>query len=228
MRITLMMFSLILMAVPLDSNDFLEISATHELKELVFNNKENSNLSLPSPEVLSLAIKGYTWLEAEGKIHHKKPLVVLDFSLPSTEKRIWVIDVESGEILFHDYVSHGKNSGDLYARSFSNSNSSYQSSLGFYLTAETYNGKHGYSLRLDGLEEGINDNARSRAIVIHGAEYANPDFIEKTGRLGRSLGCPALPQESAQTLINLIKENSCLFIYGDSPEYFQNSTVLKS
>ncbi len=216
-----------LMAAPLDPNDFLETSIISELDKLVFNNKENSNLSLPSSEVLSLAVKGYNQLEAEGKIPEKKPLVVLDFSLPSTEKRIWVIDVESGQILFHDYVSHGKNSGDLYARSFSNTNSSYQSSLGFYLTAETYFGKHGYSLRLDGLEVGINDNARNRAIVIHGAHYANPDFIEKTGRLGRSLGCPALPEESAKTLIDLIKENSCLFIYGESPDYFEKSTVLR-
>lgn len=146
--------------------------------------------------------------------------------MPSTEKRLWVIDVETGEILFNDFVSHGKNSGELYATSFSNLNSSYKSSLGFYQTAETYTGKHGYSLRLDGLESGINDNARNRAIVIHGAGYANPDFIEKTGRLGRSLGCPALPEDSAKALIDLIKEKSCLFIYANEFGYLNNSIVL--
>lgn len=198
-----------------------------KLGEMIISNDENKSLPLPSQEIIVLAIKGHHRLVERGVISKEKPLVVIDFSLPSTKKRLWVIDIETGSILFNDFVSHGRNSGDLYATSFSNQNSSYQSSLGFYLTAETYFGKHGYSLRLDGLETGINDNARERAIVIHGADYANPDFIDKTGRLGRSLGCPALPLESARGLIDLIKEKSCLFIYGNEPSYFQNSLVLQ-
>jgi hypothetical protein len=136
--------------------------------------------------------------------------------------------MDNGEILHHGYVSHGRNSGDLMAEKFSNISSSYMSSLGFYLTGETYQGKHGYSLRLDGLEKGFNDKARERAIVIHGAQYANENFIKQTGRLGRSLGCPALPQEIAGDIINLIKENSLLLIYGQDQDYLTKSTFLNS
>jgi hypothetical protein len=157
-----------------------------------------------------------------------KPLTVIDFSLPSTEKRMWIIDLQDGVILHHGYVSHGRNSGDLMAQKFSNKNSSYMSSLGFYLTAETYQGKHGYSLRLDGLEPGFNDNARERAIVIHGADYAREDFIKQTGRLGRSLGCPALPHEITVEIIDMIKDRSVLFIYGKDDNYLNQSQFLNA
>ncbi|EOZ96761.1 hypothetical protein A33Q_2071 [Indibacter alkaliphilus LW1] len=195
-----------------------------DLSVLIYQNGNNKNVPLPASELIQKALVGQSALVRQKALEPDRPLTIIDFSLPSTEKRLWVINTKTGLILFHDYVSHGRNSGDLYAKSFSNTNSSYKSSLGFYLTAETYHGKHGYSLRLDGLEKGINDKARERAIVIHGADYAKEEFIVQTGRLGRSLGCPALPNESASELIDIIKENSCIFIYAEDPEYFSNSS----
>lgn len=153
-------------------------------------------------------------------------LTVIDFNLPSTEKRMYVLDLTKKEVLYVTYVAHGKNSGDNFASSFSNKSGSYQSSLGFYRTAETYNGGNGYSLRLDGLEKGINDLARPRAVVIHGANYCSEEFIKSTGRLGRSFGCPALPQELNKPIINTIKEGSLIFVYADKPEYYSLSEVL--
>lgn len=153
-------------------------------------------------------------------------LTIIDFNLPSTEKRMYVLDLSKKEVLYVTHVAHGRNSGGNYATSFSNKSGSYQSSLGFYRTAETYNGGNGYSLRLDGLEEGINDLARPRAVVIHGADYANEEFIKSTGRLGRSFGCPALPQELNKPIINTIKDGSLIFIYADKPEYYAMTKVL--
>lgn len=154
-------------------------------------------------------------------------LTLIDFSLPSSEKRMYVLDMAKKEVLFVSYVSHGRNSGGNYATSFSNRDGSYQSSLGFYRTAGTYNGGNGYSLQLDGLEKGINDKARQRAIVIHGADYCSERMIRSTGRLGRSFGCPALPRELNKPIIDTIKGGSLLFIYADQPEYLANSEVLK-
>lgn len=195
---------------------------------LIYANPNNAAITLPEESILSLGISGHQKLVKENKIPEHKPLTVIDFSLPSSEKRMWIIDVTSGLVLHHGYVSHGRNSGDLMARHFSNVSSSYMSSLGFYLTAETYQGKHGYSLRLDGLEPGFNDKARERAIVIHGADYAKEEFIQATGRLGRSLGCPALPREEAKEVIDLIKENSLLFIYAKDARYLDESPILNT
>ena len=153
-------------------------------------------------------------------------LTIIDFNLPSTEKRMYVLDLSKKEVLYVTHVAHGRNSGGNYATSFSNKNGSYQSSLGFYRTAETYNGGNGYSLRLDGLEKGINDLARPRAVVIHGADYCNENFIKSTGRLGRSFGCPALPQELNKPIINTIKDGSLIFIYADKPEYHASTKLL--
>ena len=153
-------------------------------------------------------------------------LTIIDFNLPSTEKRMYVLDLSKKEVLYVTHVAHGRNSGGNFATSFSNKNGSYQSSLGFYRTAETYNGGNGYSLRLDGLEKGINDLARPRAVVIHGADYCNEDFIKSTGRLGRSYGCPALPQELNKPIINTIKDGSLIFIYADKPDYYASTKVL--
>ncbi|AWW31569.1 hypothetical protein DN752_16350 [Echinicola strongylocentroti] len=166
-----------------------------------------------SPKALEMGINGFLKLSAKGSVSPDKPLTIIDFSLPSSQKRLWTVDPITGKILHHTYVAHGRNSGGLMAKKFSNTHSSYMSSLGFYRTAETYSGKHGYSLRLDGIEKGVNDQARQRAIVIHGAEYANPEFIKKYGRLGRSLGCPALPMNQYKAIIDSIKEDGCLFIY---------------
>lgn len=157
----------------------------------------------------------------------KNPLLTLiDFNRPSTEKRMYVLDMAKKKVLFVTYVSHGRNSGENYATSFSNRNGSHQSSLGFYRTGGTYQGGNGYSLLLDGLEEGINDQARARAIVIHGADYCSEAVIRSSGRLGRSFGCPALPRELAKPIINTIKGGSLLFIYADQADYLAMSEVL--
>lgn len=177
-------------------------------------------LSPPSLPVLELALYGYTQLQDKLK---KPLLTVIDYSLPSTQKRLWIIDLSQQKILLHTVVAHGRNSGALLAEKFSNRPESYQSSLGFFQTGEAYQGKNGYSLRLDGLEAGINDQARARAIVIHGADYAKETVAATAGRLGRSLGCPAVPPDLSTVLIKLIKEGSLLFIYGKDPNYLRMS-----
>ncbi|MFN0048300.1 MAG: murein L,D-transpeptidase catalytic domain family protein [Cytophagales bacterium] len=154
-------------------------------------------------------------------------LCIADFEKPSSEKRLYVIDMQDSSLFHIDYVSHGRNSGELYAENFSNDIHSYQSSLGFYLISETYDGKHGLSIRLDGLDKGFNDRARQRAIVMHSADYAQPSFIDATGRLGRSLGCPALPSEGFSKLAPVIKDNSVLFIYFPQKEYLTQSVWLR-
>ena len=171
-------------------------------------------------EVFNTAVNGYRKME---RIKKKDILTIVDFSKPSTDKRFFVIDIFNRKLLYHCFVAHGKNSGDNFAVSFSNKTESLKSSLGFFMTAETYSGKHGYSLRLDGLEKNINDNARAREIVIHGADYVSQQFIDKHGRLGRSWGCPALPVEISREVIDKIANGSCLFIYGKDKSYFVNS-----
>jgi L,D-transpeptidase catalytic domain len=199
------------------------VSEVNEV-EILYNSLSENYAELPSKEVLELAMEGWEKLEDDLK---SPILTVIDFSLPSTEKRLWVIDPAKGLILHHTVVAHGRNSGELLAKTFSNQPESFQSSLGFYKTAETYQGKHGYSLRLDGLEKGFNDQARNRAIVIHGADYAKEEFAKTTGRLGRSLGCPALPPELSEKVIDLIKDGSLLFIYGNDQSYLQQSYLLQ-
>lgn len=188
--------------------------------QLLLEQLGQSHSQPPSLQVLEVALSGYTQLKDELK---NQVLTVIDFTLPSTQKRLWIIDMAQQKVLLHTVVAHGRNSGLLLAERFSNLPESYQSSLGFYKTAETYQGKHGYSLRLDGLEKGINDQARKRAIVIHGAAYASEQMAATGGRLGRSLGCPAVPEALAGNLIRLIKEGSLLFIYGKDPSYLQQS-----
>src|ERR687891_427896 len=152
----------------------------------------NSGLS---KQAFSYAMKGYNYLLSLGKIKNDKTISIIDFSLPSYAKRLFVIDVKKGEILFNTYVSHGRNSGKEMANEFSNEPESLKSSLGFYVTSNTYKGKHGYSLRLEGEEPGINDNAFARGIVMHSASYVNDRLIQKQGYIGRSEGCPAVPEK---------------------------------
>lgn len=174
-------------------------------------------------EVFNIAIIGYSQID---KIKKKNVITIIDFSKPSTEKRFFVIDLGDKKLLYKCFVAHGKNSGENFAKSFSNQSQSLKSCLGFFLTAETYIGKHGYSLKLDGLEKNINDNARSRDIVIHGAEYVGQQFIKKYGRLGRSWGCPALPLETSKEVIDKISNGSCMFIYGVDNYYKENSNFI--
>ena len=140
-------------------------------------------------------------------------LIIIDFSLPSTEKRFFVINPKTGELVFKTYVAHGQGSGTLYATAFSNKNGSHMSSLGFFKTAETYSGKHGHSLRLDGLQPGLNSAARERAVVIHQADYVSKAFIDQNGYLGRSWGCPALPSADYNRIIKEISNGTLLLIY---------------
>lgn len=199
-----------------------------ELLSAMILDKIEDRTPAPQQEVIEMAISGYLNLVGEGKIDKGTPLSIIDFSIPSSKERLWIFDLEEGKLLYHSLVSHGRNSGDLMAKKFSNINSSFMSSLGFYVTGETYQGKHGYSLRLDGVEKGFNDLARERAIVIHGADYANREFVKNTGRLGRSLGCPALPMNVYKEIINTIKEGSCLFIYGKDAEYLNKSSLINA
>ena len=173
--------------------------------------------------VFERAIAGYNRMGG----HDKDILTVIDFTKPSTEKRLFVIDLKLKKILFISYVAHGRNSGEKYATSFSNREGSFKSSLGFYKTENTYYGKNGYSLVLDGLERGINDKAKERAIVMHGATYADPSTIRSCGRLGRSLGCPALPLAVSKKIIDTIKGGTLLYIHGDDKTYASRSTFIK-
>ncbi len=179
-----------------------------------------------SHEAYSYALQGLENLEDAGVVSNDNIITVIDFSLPSYKKRLFVIDLSSGELLFNTYVSHGRNSGKDMAKRFSNRLNSFQSSPGFYITGNTYYGQHGYSLRLDGKEKGINDNALLRKIVIHSADYASNNSIKQLGYLGRSLGCPAVPQAVHKPLINTIKDGSCLFIYSPDTNYINQSELI--
>lgn len=153
----------------------------------------------------------------------KDKIVITDYSKPSTEKRFYVVDLEKKKLLYHTWVAHGKNSGENLATNFSNVQDSKKSSLGFFLTAETYQGKNGFSLRLDGIEKNINHNARKRNIVIHGADYVSQEFIHTEGRLGRSWGCPALPNTLSKEIIKNISGGRCLFVYAPDERYLSRS-----
>ena len=180
--------------------------------EKVFNNLHPNAFALPKLESFQKAMVGYYEMKKKG-FFKKDLLTLIDFSLSSNVKRLWVIDLSTNTIIMNSLVAHGRNTGDEFANSFSNSAESFKSSLGFYVTGEIYNGKHGKSLKLDGLEKGINDNARTRGIVMHAADYVSNFFIKAHNRLGRSQGCPALPAEFTSKIINKIKGKSCLYIY---------------
>lgn len=179
-------------------------------------------------EAFQLAYKGYTKLLQEGVVAKTDLLTIADFSKASSEKRLFVLDVAHEKILYNTLVAHGRNSGLKYATDFSNKPESNKSSLGFYLTLDTYYGGNGYSLKLQGLEKGINDKAYKRAIVIHGSNYANPSYASSNGFLGRSFGCPALPSKQAAPIINTIKNGSVLFIYHPTNKYVAASSLLNS
>jgi hypothetical protein len=187
-------------------------------EEVVYNSLNSNDFALPKLESFSEALKGFYLLKEKGLVR-RNILTLIDFSMSSNSKRLWVIDLTTNTILYNSLVAHGRNTGNEFATSFSNSAQSFKSSLGFYATGEIYSGKHGKSLRLDGLEKGINNNARDRAVVIHGAEYVSSSFIQNNKRLGRSLGCPALPMNLSSEIIQTIKDKSCLFIYYPSDSY---------
>jgi len=203
------------------------VSADENLAELqIYDSLQLEDLGL-SKKAFIEGVKGYNYLRAQGKLNNDNVLSIVDFSLPSTQKRLFIIDMDHFKLLFNTYVAHGRNSGKEFAEQFSNRPESNMSSLGFYITKTTYNGEHGLSLRLEGEEKGINDNAESRAIVIHCADYVSEKTIKALGYIGRSLGCPALPKKYTKPIIETIKDGSCLFVYGQSPNYLSKSEILQ-
>jgi hypothetical protein len=165
------------------------------------------------PQVLTLATRAADCARRQGLLDGFRHLAVIDYSKPSTEPRLWVFDVATGRLLFQELVAHGRNTGEHLAQRFSNVEGSKMSSLGLFQTTETYYGSNGYSLRLRGLDEGFNDNAMARAIVMHGAPYVSEAIAERLGRLGRSWGCPAVRSEVARTVIDTLKGGALLFAY---------------
>lgn len=195
-----------------------ELLSTIENTSLSLYKKCQLELSGLNPEVFKQALTGYLNFKSTGKIT-SSILSIADFSLPSKLPRLWIIDLESGELLMHTYVAHGRGSGLKEAMTFSDITNSNQSSLGFYLTGETYQGKHGRSLRLDGMDKGFNSNARSRGIVVHGASYVGEKILSIQDRMGVSQGCPAVDNELSDEIITLIKDRSTFYVYGNSGEY---------
>ena len=179
-------------------------------------------------KVLDLAARAMSCsLRQSGASPGNSTLSVIDYSRPSTERRLWVFDLKKTVLLYAEHVAHGRNSGENFANAFSNRESSHQSSLGLFATAETYNGGNGYSLRMDGLEPGVNDLARARAIVMHGAPYVDPVMAQRQGRLGRSFGCPAVRPAVANSVIDTLKEGQLVFAYYPDQQWLANSRFFR-
>jgi hypothetical protein len=202
-------------------------SIGNEAIESAYENMHLNELGL-SRQAFSYAMKGFNYLVQEGRIAKDNIISIVDFTLPSSRKRLFVIDLNDLRVLYNTYVAHGVNSGREYASQFSNKPESNKSSLGFYETKNTYLGGNGYSLRLEGLERGINDNANKRDIVIHGAGYVDESLIRAQGYIGRSWGCPALPEKLHRPIIDKIKNGSCLFIYSTDNDYLKKSKIINA
>ncbi len=178
--------------------------------------------------VLKHALVGYMYLKHTDGLDNPKYLTVIDFSKYCNDKRMWVIDMENQHVIFNEMVAHGARTGDEYPKYFSNSHGSNKSSLGFYTTGSTYWGSNRFSLKLNGLEKGINSNAFSRGIVIHGANYVGDNYLKYNRRIGRSYGCPAISQSVNKQLIETVKGGSCLFIFHPTNSYLENSDILNA
>jgi hypothetical protein len=177
-------------------------------------------------QVFRLAVIGYAHLKAEQLLSDKEIIVIIDYTKSANDRRFFVIDLSSQKILNQTLVAHGKHTGNKYAQHFSNEPRTQKSSLGFFITGETYYGTHGYSLKLDGVDSLYNDNARARQIVVHGAHYVSDAWAKKYGRIGRSWGCPALPEDVAQEVIDRIKGGCCMFAYYNDKDYLESSKYL--
>lgn len=204
-------------------------STTSYAKSSYSLNSEAQQLSKEAPQldkhVLKLALAAYKNASDKGAVK-KQVLTVIDYSLPSSKQRMWIFDVNHDRLLYNTYVAHGQNSGMNTPHHFSNKISSKQTSLGTYVTRDTYIGSKGLSLNLQGLEKGFNDNAYDRRVVIHGAWYVEPDFIKKSGRAGRSWGCPSIAQTLAKPVINTIKGGSVVFAYYPDQNYLSHSNYI--
>ncbi len=194
-----------------------------------YNRFDFTDKQVLSFEVFDRAMTGFNNLKEAGEIDKQTALLtVCDFSKSSNTKRLWVLNTQTGEVLFNALVAHGKNTGEEYAQNFSNRESSYQSSLGFYKTDLTYQGSNGYSLKLHGLDKGYNDAAFERAIVMHGANYVSEGFAKQHKRIGRSWGCPAVSAELAKPIIDTIKNGTVLFIYYPDQQYLDQTAWLNA
>lgn len=202
----------------------LKVSSVEAVASSLYDSLQLNELGL-NKDALVYAYEGQQKLEEEGVVKNPDVLTVCDFSQPSDKKRMYIIDVKNYKVLLNTYVAHGRNSGLEYAERFSNRLQSLQSSLGFYITKQTYLGKHGLSLKLAGLEKGFNDNAEARDVVVHGAPYIGEQRAD-AAYMGRSFGCPAVPQQVASKVINYIKDGTTLFIYHPSQQYLHGSTIL--
>lgn len=194
------------------------------LSEKVFNDLHLQQAGL-SEQTVDYAVKGYEKLVNSGMVDRSQYLTIVDLSQSSRNKRFYILDMKNDSLIWNTYVAHGKNSGVDMAKSFSNSLNSNKSSLGFYLTKSTYTGKHGLSLRIDGLENGFNNNAEARGVVVHGAAYVNAGRVN-SDYMGRSQGCPALPENEYAKVIDIIKDGSVVFVYGSDSNYLQSSELL--
>ena len=208
------------------TNTLVEATSAEAASNSLYDSLNLESLGLPR-EVMNMAYKGHQYLTSKGILGNSDVIAVCDFSQSSEKKRLYIIDATNYRVLLNTYVAHGKNSGLNYAERFSNNHESLQSSLGFYVTKGTYMGKHGLSLKLSGQEKGFNDNAESRAVVIHGAEYIGSSRLD-AAYMGRSFGCPAVPQKQSNTVINLLKNGTCLFIYHPTQKYLHGSKILNS
>jgi hypothetical protein len=187
---------------------------------------ETSELGTIETDVFDLALSAASCAVKSGAVKNPPTLTVIDYSRPSSEKRLWVFDLRSRELVYEELVAHGQGSGANLATEFSNDNESHQTSLGLFVTADTYVGKNGYSLRLDGLDRGVNDRARERAIVMHGAPYVSEAFVKANGRLGRSWGCPAVSDLVARKMIDTVKGGGLVFAYYPDAEWLKTSKFL--
>lgn len=178
--------------------------------------------------VLDLALGAASCAIQSGDVKGPRTLTVIDYSKPSSQERLWVFDLTTRELLYEELVAHGQGTGANVATKFSNDNESHQTSLGLFVTDTTYVGKNGYSLRLDGLDEGYNDRARDRAIVMHGAPYVSEAFVKANGRLGRSWGCPAVSDAVARQLIDRVKGGGLVFAYYPDAKFLKTSKYLGS
>jgi len=201
------------------------VSEEPGLKESLYGKLQLSQVGLKK-DVFDKAITGWNILFEKQHLEKAHLLSIADLSQSSNSKRLYVIDMVEEKLLFNTYVAHGRNSGEEFAHSFSNKPNSNKSSLGFYVTESIYQGAHGLSMRLKGIETGINDNAEQRGIIVHGARYVHESFIKQTGRLGRSKGCPAIPQELCKPIVNTIKGGSCFFIFYPDSTYLKKSALL--
>ncbi len=211
-------------AVQLYDKTFYKNTITNETAAALYNSLQLAEKGL-SEKAFNYAYKGYQVLLEKKLLTNPGLLTICDFTQSSRKKRLYLINLTSREVIMNTWVAHGRNSGLDYASKFSNKTKSHQSSLGFYITRQTYMGAHGLSLRLDGIEPRFNDKAFRRAIVVHGADYIGEERSPTTF-MGRSYGCPAVPKKESATLINTIKNGTCLFIYYPSSQYLKGSTIL--